>query len=426
MTRHRSSPIPAPEALILSLLPKSTIVNLRQVSHHQQALVDIFRKIAIDVFEPDLFSDLKLTFPLTNVSARSLSALHSLAVRCRQLRVTFPTPQEPSTTQPKLVTRKALPTPRIAALPSFPHLTTLHIVCPTSPTTTFTTLLSFKFALHPSKFPNLTHITITNLTLPGLLALRFGPFSSFGHSSPDTKVVWTKLKRLGVKMVPWWQDYKHLQPLSKYNVDPIPRMESRQAEDEYRTGIKVLHDWLYNFATTGNLTKFTFAWAGTVEGLNPMLLDHVAARTEKKWFAAGPVVWKMRSGSQGVGEGLREVWLRGIKVMREDVAVMRERNPGLEMLMVESVCASEKLVRMGKKYVVQGREWVRVDFAEEREGWWRLRWWEDPVLQELSCGYLRMAGAVVIPCRTPRKDLEDFEGGCERDGSCKILSPHLS
>ncbi len=126
----------------------------------------------------------------------------------------------------------------------------------------------------------------------------------------------------------------------------------RAQEERWCTGIKILHDWLNSFVAAGKLRKLKFAWQGG-EGPNPLLLDEVARGIGRgRWFSAPPVR----------GRCLGRVWLRGVKVGREDVALLQMRMEGLEVLMVEGRFVGEGVG--GVRRVVGGREWVEVELGE--------------------------------------------------------------
>lgn len=132
------------------------------------------------------------------------------------------------------------------------------------------------------------------------------------------------------------------------------RMDRAQ-EERWCTGIKILHDWLNSFVTAGKLRKLKFAWQGG-EGPNPLLLDEVARGIGRgRWFSAPAVR----------GRCLGRLWLRGVRVGREDVDMLKMRMEGLEVLMVEGRFVGEGVG--GMKRVIGGREWVDVELGE-REG----------------------------------------------------------
>ncbi|CAF9933617.1 hypothetical protein IMSHALPRED_009422 [Imshaugia aleurites] len=343
-----------PATHLLSFLPLSSKLSLRHLSPTTKAW--------IDSANPSVFSNLTIHFPLTIFSPEQLSALHNTSPQCQHLTVTIP--QHPSPPKPS----------DVPPLPPFPRLTHLHLTALDHDP--FPNLLSLRLALQSANIPLLTHLTLTNLSIPGILALRWGPFTAFGDAGWTGANIWHRLESLDVRATGWWDEAPQLQEHetqhhSILNADAeaseTEPEKARRHKEDWRTGTRVLHDWLHSFAADASLRHFRFEWIGG-EGPNPFLLDDIVARDGKKeWFSAPGIRWN----------GLREVWLGNIVVTVGDVRCLKERMAGLERIVV----APEFLdAGLGGRLLVDGdgRMWVQVDVEGESVGEW-VEVWSEPV-----------------------------------------------
>lgn len=303
-------------------------------------------KPLVDSVDPSGFSSLSVLFPLNTNSVKELSAL---SPQCKHLTVTVSQPTS------VLAARDAIP------LPPLPRLTHLHLIAPDHDP--FHGLLSFRLALQHADVPLLTHLTIDNLSFDGILALRWGGFTSFGDASWTGGNVWQGLKELDVKVMGWWGD--ELQEKEQYSDEDAhlwdaESQKARKCKEDWRTGTRVLHDWLHSFAANTQLHTFKFEWVDSSEGPNPFLLDQVYAKDRNKaWFSAPGIHWT----------GLRELWLGNVVVSLTDVRRMKDRMPALEMLVVPPECLAVGLggVRVDAD---DGRNWVGLLVEGTRVGKW--------------------------------------------------------
>lgn len=195
-----------------------------------------------------------------------------------------------------------------------------------------------------------------------------------------------------MEILPWW------------DATPGERLDKAQ-EAIWCMGMKILHDWLNSFATAGTLRELELAWLGA-EGPNPLLLDEFAAGSRRgNWFSAPPV----RS------RGLREVWLRGVRVEVKDVCLMKMRLEGLALLMVEGRLAGKGVRGVGR--MVKGRQWFEVALGEdavELEGAVEL-WGDIPKTGEhvVCTKEVESGGTMTMPAL-----LDSTPTRGSRDGSC--------
>ncbi|MCJ1227855.1 hypothetical protein MMC12_004514 [Toensbergia leucococca] len=217
----------------------------------------------------------------------------------------------------------------------------------------------------------LTHITLDPITLDDILALRWGPFSSFGDANWMDAKIWRGIKSLGIGLVPWWGDIAGY----KKTEDTAQR---QQQKERWRVGVKVLHDWIGSFGV--GLERIIFEWKGA-EGPNPLLLDIVAARRGiGRWFSAPEVKWK----------GLREVWLGACWIGREEIFELMERMGQLEILMVWKGWVGAGI--NGTVKMVDGREWVEVSWGDDEVS--RLNEMTMVEIGKAAMGDLQMPGNV--------------------------------
>lgn len=296
----------------VSLLPKSFLLTFRKLTHATRDWVDVAK--------PSVFSNLHIRSPLENHTSERLSALSHVAPHCQHLEISF---LDLSRAMCTLNTGQSLPT--------FPSLVDLHLDCPSR--LTIQPLLSFRQAFQSPSVPLLTRITISNLTLDGIKALRFGAFTSFGKPDPTSRQMWQRLKYLDITVVPWFGK-------AARNKQNYLKLEDPQDDTErWRTGLKLLHNWLESFAYTGSLETLNFRWQGQ-EGPNPLLLDLVAREaTRVQWFSAKGIRW----------QGLKQIQLMGVRVTEDDVKLIQDRVANLrswradpELVGPEGLPAQEK------------------------------------------------------------------------------------
>ncbi|KAL9098436.1 MAG: hypothetical protein Q9187_009665, partial [Circinaria calcarea] len=170
-------------------------------------------------------------------------------------------------------------------LPNLTHLH-LHLSPPSSssPSAALTSLIapplliSTRHALESASLPRLRSLALENLTIGGVLAFRWGPFTSLplppsagggggvtaaavqtsgrereeGGAAADrawtTPFFWTGITALEIGLFPWWT--------TPYTSSPSAARST--STSSYRTGIKCLHDFLSSFAPT--LTSLSFSW----------------------------------------------------------------------------------------------------------------------------------------------------------------------
>lgn len=319
--------------------------------------------------DPPIFANLKIMFPLDTLSAKDLLALHAASPQCEHLTVTvsavsasIPNPSD------------AISTTTTSLLPPFPRLKHLHLIVPDHDP--FHSLLAFRLALQSATLPLLTHLTIANLSFPGLLALRCGAFTSFSDKGWTGADVWHNLTELDVKLRGWWDgeedddEYGH-----EGEVETAVEKAKRQKE-YWRSCTRILHDWLHSFAANNaHLRTFKFEWLSSSssssnscngnsnEGPNPFLLDEISSHDGKKqWFSAPRITWASNT--------LTAVWLGNVVVDGKDVGKLKERMKGLERVLVVPECLDGGLG--GRKVVAggSGKVWVELDVEGDRVGEW--------------------------------------------------------
>ena len=276
----------------VSLLPKSFLLTFRKLTHATRDWVDSAK--------PSVFSRIRIRFPLSS-NPQKLFALSRVASYCQHMDVSFLGMHE------VICTFNTGP-----SLPSFTALTDLHLDCP-SPHT-IQPLLSFRQALKSPSVPSLTRLTISNLTLEGIKALRFGSFTIFGTSDPTSRQMWQRLRLLDITVVPWFG-----KAAKEINTTLLRVRDQPDDHETWRTGLRILHNWLESFAFTGNLETLNFRWHGQ-QGPNPLLLDLVGREpTTVQWFSATAIIWR----------DLKQTQLMGVRITEEDVKKMQERVPQL-------------------------------------------------------------------------------------------------
>lgn len=153
-----------------------------------------------------------------------------------------------------------------------------------------------------------------------------------------------------MEMLPWWGNEGEEHDCGRGGA--VVGKESER--DKWRTGIKVLHDWLGSFATTGSLQTIRFEWEGG-DGPNPLLLDEMVAQEDGRWFSAPGIKWK----------SLKEIRLRGVQIGKKDVTALKGRVQGLEMLMVQPDCLDRDVDGVGR--MIDRKKWIEVRLEERKE-----------------------------------------------------------
>ena len=307
---------------LLSLLPTAALLKLRQMSHATRAWVD--------TAEPSVFARIYIAFPLEKNPIGALSALNDIASDCRHLTVSFNDNSDDEPTPPGS-----------AILPLMPWLTAIRLKCPNFDR--FYPLLSFRRAIQSQDLQLLTHLEIYNITFEGILALRWGTFSSYGNSDAADTRIWCRLKHLDIKMFPCCLAVGKTENIRGETAELKLARLTREKEGR-RTGFKVLHDWLKSFASTGHLETLEFEWKDH-DGPNPLLLDLKATDgPAEKWFSAPKIEWK----------GLKEVHLRGVQVTEADTVELHKRMKDLRTLIAQPGRLSPPI--NAREVVVDNRE----------------------------------------------------------------------
>ena len=326
-----------PATHLLSLLPNRTRLLIRLVSHRTKVWTDT---------SPSPLQHLRLTFPLSHYSLHDLAAFQSLSTYCTHLTVKL----EPSKIElPDTRAENQSP----LKLTHLTSLTDLDIIAPMYDE--FFPLVAFRMALQGSRAESLRCMTISPVTIVGMIALRWGPFSSYMETSWAGAKVWRRLTRLELGLLPWWED-------TYVDGDgTTERKRVRQPVEQWRTGVKVLHDWLASFAS-GEKIETLKVWWYEHEGPNPILLHSVAVgEGDPKWHGVKATTWR----------GLKYLWLDKCRVEMEDVIGIRIRCTDLEELWVEDewIRGGDKEGVPGTPVYMDGAWWVKVwlgfDIEEE-------------------------------------------------------------
>lgn len=254
-----------------------------------------------------------ITFPLSRLSPSHLFDIHQTAPTDQVLKVNFP---ETVNDTPTNLSR--------IPLPPYPCLKYIHIECPSDDP--LYPLLDFRLALQAADVPLLTHLTLSNVCLDSILALRWGSFTSFGESDWHGANVWRNLKHLDLRLEP--PRFNSSPRIDGTHAEAVERR--KQEQQQWRTGIKILHDWLNSFAYTGTSTSsglesLRFEWL-EYEGPNPLLLDLEVDETTGSACTTAPAInWNK----------LQKIWLRGIRVGEQDVRDIKQRATQLQFLLVD-------------------------------------------------------------------------------------------
>ena len=404
---HDDSASGSPASQILALLPKSSLLALRVVSRKTKAWTE--------TLETSVFSALHIVFPVPELLSLYPTALHRIAEKCQRLTVQI------LGTALDMDHFRDLPEQSI--LPAFPILNYLRVIPPTAEP--FNSWLVFRIFLQSASMPKLKHIAIENLTLNGIVALRWGPFCSYVEGTWGSSRVWKGITVIELKLIPWWKNEigpakhgitvetcskcggPHFKPESE-----IMRVKRKIEKGEERAGIKVLHDWLKSFGLN-TMEKIKIEWTKTTASqCNPLLLDEFAARDGKgKWFSAPPIRWK---------NGCKEVWLGGVLVGPDDLEAMEERIQGLEKVMVWRGWLGAQLT--GTKIEVGGREWVAVDIKVQKMITEKEKEWRAKMEQEQLSRKTKLRIKVKKVRRTASKPGK-FEGWLKNGKIFEVTSP---
>ena len=257
-------------------------------------------------------------------------------------------------------------------------LTHLDVVAPAYDD--FYPLLAFRLVLQAASVPILRHMTISTLSVPGVMAMRWGPLTSFGKTEWTGAHVWRGLTSLEVGLMPWDRDHSQGAEHSPGNE------EARHSaiRVQKRLGTRVLHDWLASFAASDKIERIKIWWCDG-KGLNPLLLDILSVeKNTRTWHSLKPVKWK----------GLKELWLGKCRVAQEDVGELRARCEKLEELWVEDKYLDENVE--GKPRIMDGTWWTRVQLHRLPDG-------QDSTLDE------EVHNAESEAVYTDTVDLQDYE-----------------
>ncbi|KAL8998154.1 MAG: hypothetical protein Q9169_002708 [Polycauliona sp. 2 TL-2023] len=323
---------------LFTLLPRSTVLILRAVSKTSKDWVH--RHVH------NLLTTLKVTCPLASFPIRpSNKMLHTLASGCRQLTIKL----LPSATQIPVDSIRN-PSPARQIFHMINSITDLRIDA--SLIDAFYPLLSLRLALEHASLKSLTLLHFHQLTLPGLLALRWGGFDTFVDATWTGKNFWRRVTRLRVAMMSDWLKWAHQDLHQETNVQKREKM--RKQRGIYRQGIQILHDWLFHFSLINKMRVVLFEWIGAT-GPNPFLLEEEAANNQNggEWFSAPAITWK----------GVEEVWLGGVHVNTNDVTMIKLRFDELEKLLVWEELAESIIFGTVKR--MEGRDWLDIDLTDD-------------------------------------------------------------
>jgi hypothetical protein len=310
-----------PGKKILSLLPKSSLLNIRLVSFIMKVWVENERK--------SLFSILHISFPLSPqdwVWNPAPSPLQRIAAKCEFL-VFHVNSSTTALRSPHNILKG------LHSLPQFTALTHLRIITPYYDS--FYPLLEARAFLQAVEPPLLRHLAVDGLSIEGVEALRWGPFSAYFDSDWNGSTVWRRLTSLEICLTPW------------------TGVEDLTKSVEGMQGIKILHDWLGSFG--GNkFEKVRFEWAGDWHGPNPFLLDEWAELDDAgEMIDMALIRWT----------GCKEIWLGGVSLGPDDVESMVERIKGLQKLAIWRTLFRRKTEteEWEERVVNRGREWLVMD-----------------------------------------------------------------
>ena len=317
---------------ILSLLPDPARLALRLVSHAMKAWTEN---------SPSPLQHLRLTFPLSHYALKDLAPFQEFSRQCTHLTVKLE-PSKIELPEPRDETESPLKLTHLTAL------TDLVIVAPWCDE--FFPLEAFRIALQGAMAENLRCVTISPVTMEAIEALRWGPFTSYRQTDWAGAKVWMGLTRLELGLKPWWEDIY-------VDVDGATQSKRlRQPVYRWRTGVKLLYDWLASFASSEKIETLKIWWYEH-EGTNPILLHSVAAKErEPEWHSMKGITWR----------GLRYLWLSGCVVGMEDIIEIRRRCPDLEEMWIENQWIVQEI--KGTREYIEGELWMKVKLGFDNEG----------------------------------------------------------
>ena len=298
-------------------MPPSSLLVLR--------LVCSTTKLWVDQRKPSLFSSLQLNYPLV-ASHSSYDILYQLALDCHKLTIKISSRSSPSS----------------LTLPPLPCLKCLQILAAPSTSPVSSIMLSLRLTLQQALLPRLIEVVLQNISISDVLALRWGPFSSFIESTRTSAEMWHGIKSLDISMKLWWES-------ALEETETQSRAQKRVERDARRVGIKVLHDWLASFA--GTLEKLVFEWMETT-GPNPLLLDIFSTEDRRgKWFSAPEINWKV----------LRELRLGGCPLLGKDVPIVKDRAIHLAKLVSQQHMVETGI--QGVQCLIGGEAWFSISLG---------------------------------------------------------------
>ena len=348
-----------PADYLMSLLPRATVLILRGVSHTAK---DWAHK-----HHPDLLTRLCVTCPLPRyLTLFSSQTLRSLAIGCRQLTIKV----FPSGIQIHFGNLQD-PSPARQIFNIVNTFKTLRIEAPL--TEAFFPLFSLRLALEQARLASLTELHVHQLTVPGLLALRWGGFDAFVDATWMGKTFWRNITSLRIGMTSDWLKWAYQELYHEQKKEQKARMKKER--EVYRQGIQILHDWFFQFSLVENLQRVCFEWVGG-NGLNPFLLDEQIVKEGARWFSAPEITWK----------GVNEVWLGGVYINTSDVTTLKQRFVGLEKLMVWEELADS--VIFGTVGIMEGRDWLDIDLTEDLRKPVMLKSMVDGGIESLICPFV--------------------------------------
>ena len=300
---HAALDTTLPAMLILQLLSIRCLLVLRLVSKTTKAWVEFCR--------PSLLSSLSISFPSYSIPLEAQRALNGLAQNVWQLKVMI-IASAPSGEQPTVTS---------LVLPSLPSLLQLKIEARTEDQ--FQPVLNFRHTLQAPNIPLLESLVLENISIKGIIALRWGPFSSISSDTCRDVPMWRRITDLSVAVLPWWKEPKTSQAGDNSNNG----LSNAHLSFEDKLGFMVLHDWLGSFSFN-TLERLRFEWVGLDEGPNPLLLDQFAVKNgrSKPWMSAPSIQWKH----------LTVVRFKGVELLDEQMEEIKGRVKGLKKLLIET------------------------------------------------------------------------------------------
>ena len=322
---------------LISILPRSTILALRRVSRTT--------KDWVQKHHYDILTALRVTCPVPPPQTRfSSKILYDLAPECRRLTIKV----LPSATEIHIGSMQK-PSPARQIFKIVNSFKSLRVDAPL--TNAFYPLFSLRLALEQAAPKSLTELHFHQLTVPGLLGIRWGGFDAFVDAAWMGETFWRGITSLRIGMTADWLRWAYQELYHELNAERKEKMNAER--DIYRQGIQILHTWFFHFSLVDNLRRLYFEWVGET-GPNPFLLDEeVAKKKGGHWFTAPEIAWK----------GVQEVWLGGVNVNTYDVTTLKRRFGGIEKLMVWEELAES--IIFGTVRFVEGRDRLDIDLTDD-------------------------------------------------------------